>query len=113
LDDGKTIRATLDQNELKRVLKRDAVSEVREIPEYQLSANFVLLQDPPVVQVGESEHTFAATPYWDAGVDGGGCVAPSTQCSSTIPATIVAILDNGASTDAATLAHIASPLTEA
>jgi hypothetical protein len=73
LDDGWTIRATLDKNELKRVLKMDEVSEVREVPEYQLSANFVLLQDPPVVQVGESEHTFAATPYWDAGVDGGGC----------------------------------------
>jgi hypothetical protein len=86
LDDGKTIRATLDKNELKRVLKMDQVSEVREIPEYQLSANFVLLQDPPVVQVGESEHTFAATPYWDAGVDGGGCGycsnAFATACTS-------------------------------
>src|SRR5262245_7122467 len=62
LDDGKTIRATLDKNELKRVLKMDEVAEVHEVPEYQLSAAFVLVQDPPVVQVGEAEHTFAAPP---------------------------------------------------
>ncbi|HEU5182321.1 MAG TPA: hypothetical protein VFW45_16160, partial [Candidatus Polarisedimenticolia bacterium] len=137
LEDGLTIRATLDKNELKRVLRNDAVSMVREVPEYTLQANFVLLQDPPVVQVGESEHTFAATPYWDAGVDGGGCgycsnafgtacttdagcVAPGTcvhasasQCTSSVPAVIVAVLDNGASTDAATLAHSTAVLTEA
>src|SRR5262245_1717002 len=137
LEDGLTIRATLDKNELKRVLKMDEVSLVREVPEYQLQANFVLLQDPPVVQVGEAEHTIAATPYWDAGVDGGGCgycsnafgtacvsdagcVAPgtcvhpsATQCTTSVPAVIVAILDNGASTDAATLAHSTTALAEA
>jgi hypothetical protein len=137
LDDGRTIRATLDKSELKRVLKMDDVSDVHEIPEYQLSAAFVLVQDPPVVQVGEAEHTFAATPYWDAGVDGGGCgycsnafgtactsnagcVAPGTcvhasasQCTTSIPATVVAVLDNGASTDAANLAHSTSALNEA
>src|SRR5262245_42269543 len=137
LDDGKTIRATLDKNELKRVLKMDEVAEVHEVPEYQLSAAFVLVQDPPVVQVGEAEHTFAATPYWDAGVDGGGCgycsnafgtactsnagcAAPgtcvhasATQCTTSIPATVVAVLDNGASTDAANLAHSTTALSEA
>jgi hypothetical protein len=41
-------------------------------------------------------------------------VHPSaTQCTSSIPATVVAILDNGASTDAATLAHSTTSLTEA
>ncbi|HEU5218804.1 MAG TPA: S8 family serine peptidase, partial [Gemmatimonadales bacterium] len=136
LEDGLTIRATLDKNELKGVLRMDAVSMVREVPEYQLQANFVLLQDPPVIQVGEAEHTGSATPYWDAGVDGGGCGycsdafatactsdagcvggtcvhASATQCNTSVQPVVVAILDNGASTDAATLAHSASPLTEA
>src|SRR4030095_16452629 len=45
LEDGKTIRATLDKNELKRVLKMEEVRHVREIPEYQLTANFVRIQD--------------------------------------------------------------------
>jgi hypothetical protein len=50
LEDGKTIRATLDKNELKRAGDGRSFRGA-EIPEYQLSANFVLLQDPPVVQV--------------------------------------------------------------
>jgi thrombospondin type 3 repeat protein len=117
-EDGQTIHATVTVQDLRKIARDERVRNIGEIPEYQL-ASFVFAELPPVVQVGENEHTGDATPYWDAGVDGGGCGnatvgnTDTRNCGTAVPPTIVAVLDNGASTDAATLAHSVATLTEA
>ena len=119
-EDGETIRATVTVADLKKVARDERVKNIGEIPEYQL-ASFVFAEQPPVDQVGENENTGGATPYWDAGADGGGCGNPASppigntdtrNCSTAVPPTIVAVTDNGASTDAASLAHPIAGLTE-
>jgi hypothetical protein len=118
VEDGATILATLSVADLRKLARDERVRNISEVPEYQLSA-FVFKEHPPTVQVGENENTGSATPYWDANVDGGGCGNGAVgntdprNCSTPVPATIVAVLDNGASTDAATLAHSTATLTEA
>ena len=72
LEDGATIRATVTARDVNSIAKDERVRNISEEPEYQLNA-FVFAEHPPTVQVGENEHTGSATPYWDAGVDGGGC----------------------------------------
>src|SRR6266850_881469 len=138
--DGLTIKATASSQEAKRIAKIAAVSNIEEDYEYILNS-FVYVEYPPVIQVGENEHTFSATPYWDAGVDGGGCGhcatknntacttnancaaagdplpicinADAAECTSRVPATLVAITDNGASTDSASLSNTNTALSEA
>src|SRR5207247_6320768 len=117
-----TIQATLTLQELKKIARDERVKNIGENLEHMLAS--LVIENPPVVMVGENEHTGYAVPYWDAGGYGGGCGNSGTgtgqgntdarNCptGSPVPPTIVAILDNGASTDAATLAQSTTALTE-
>ncbi|HEV8375545.1 MAG TPA: hypothetical protein VGR38_04840, partial [Candidatus Polarisedimenticolia bacterium] len=58
-------------------------------------------------QVGEVEHTAGATPYWSMGVDGGGL-----GLGSAVPPQIVAVTDNGVSTDTVSFAQSNTALTD-
>ena len=117
MEDGVTILATVSVTDLKKVARDERVKSIAEVPEFQLAA-FVFAEQPPVNQVGENENTGAATPYWDAFVDGGGCGnttignTDTRNCSTAVPAVIVAVTDNGASIDAASLAHSTALLSE-
>jgi subtilase family protein len=121
VEDGRTLRTTVTVEELKRIAEIEDVRDIGEIPEYQLQSAAV--EHPSTVQVGEGEWTSQATPYWDAGIDGGGYGNSGTgagqgntttaSCTTAVPPTIVAVLDNGASIDAMTLAHSTACLTAA
>jgi len=84
-----------------------ALAQIPGIRTIQESAEFVLASAEvhTTAQVGEVEHTGSATPYWDLGVDGGGL-----GLGSAVPPQIVAVLDNGVSTDSASFAHNAAAL---
>jgi subtilase family protein/thrombospondin type 3 repeat protein len=86
-----------------------AVAKIPGIRYLQESEEFTLANAEvhTTAQVGEVEHTGGATPYWDLGVDGRGL-----GLGSAVPPQIVAVLDNGVSTDSASFAHSSAPLTQ-
>ncbi|MCI0656882.1 MAG: hypothetical protein L0170_07405, partial [Acidobacteria bacterium] len=85
-----------------------AIADIPGIRHIQEDLEFLLASAEvhTTAQVGEVEHTGGATPYWDLGVDGGGL-----GLGSAVPPQIVAITDNGVSTDAASFSHSNTPLT--
>jgi subtilase family protein/thrombospondin type 3 repeat protein len=87
-----------------------ALAQIPGIRYMQESAEFTLASAEvhTTAQVGEVEHTGGATPYWDLGVDGGGL-----GLGSAVAPQIVAVLDNGVSTDAVSFAHNNTALTQA
>ncbi|PYQ11359.1 MAG: hypothetical protein DMH00_08280 [Acidobacteria bacterium] len=87
-----------------------AVAEIPGIRHIQEDLEFLLASAEvhTTAQVGEVEHTGGATPYWDMGVDGGGL-----GLGSAVPPQIVAVTDNGLSTDTVSFAHSNTPLTQA
>ena len=87
-----------------------ALAEIPGIRHIQEDLEFLLASAEvhTTAQVGEVEHTGGATPYWDLGVDGGGL-----GLGSAVLPQIVAITDNGVSTDAVSFAHSNTSLTGA
>ena len=86
-----------------------ALAQIPGIRAIQETAEFTLASAEvhSTAQVGEVEHTGGATPYWDLGVDGGGL-----GLASAVPPQIVAVLDNGVSTDTVSFAHNNSTLNQ-
>ncbi|MEK7799265.1 MAG: S8 family serine peptidase, partial [Acidobacteriota bacterium] len=107
--DGRVLRVEAEAAKVAAIAAIDAAGAVQEVPEYLL-AN---AEASSLVMTGSVEDTLGARPYHDIGIDGGGIDTSGdgrrvNDGSDAVPPQIVAVTDNGLSSDSAQFSETAT-----
>jgi hypothetical protein len=113
--DATVLKVRVDAAAVPAVAAVDAVARLKEESDFMLNN----AESPSLIMTGSVEDTLGARPYHDIGVDGGGIDTNGdgernnlTSGGDTVPPQIVAVTDNGLSTDSAQFSQTATQVTD-
>ena len=107
--DGRVLRVEAEAAKVAAIAAIDAAGAVQEVPEYLLANS----EASSTIMTGSVEDTLGARPYHDIGIDGGGIDTNGdgqriNNGTDSVPPQIVAVTDNGLSSDSAQFSETAT-----